>query len=143
MPVFTFPFALIALLAVPALVAIYWLRNQSRERHVSSLLLWLDERQMWEGGRRIHRLQTPLLFFLELLTILLLVTAAAGPMIRAGESGRPLVVVLDDSFSMLGGKAESARNLALQAIAKEIRASRYEPLRLVLAGESPQVLGEI
>src|SRR5262245_11489175 len=98
---------------------------------------------MWEGGRNIYRLQTPLLFFLELLTILLLVTAAAGPMIRAGESGRPLVVVLDDSFSMLGGKAESARNLALQAIAKEIRASRYERLRLVLAGESPQVLGEI
>ena len=65
MPVFTFPLAFIALLAVPALVAIYWLRNQSRERHVSSLLLWLDERQMWEGGRRIQRLQTPLLFFLE------------------------------------------------------------------------------
>jgi len=98
---------------------------------------------MWEGGRNIYRLQTPLLFFLELMTILLLVTAAAGPMIRAGEGGRPLVVVLDDSFSMLGGKSESARILAFQAIAKEIRASHYEPLRLVLAGESPQVLGEI
>ena len=86
MPVFTFSIAFIALLAAPALVAIYWLRNQSRERRVSSLLLWLDEKQMWEGGRMIHRLQTPLLFFLELLVILLLVTAAAGPMMRAGES---------------------------------------------------------
>ena len=78
MPVFTFPFAFIALLAVPALIAIYWLRNQSRERRVSSLLLWLDERQMWEGGRRIHRLQTPLLFFLELLAILFILDAGRG-----------------------------------------------------------------
>src|SRR5262247_1864721 len=107
MPVFTFSFAFIALLAVPALIAIYWLRNQSRERRVSSLLLWLDERQRWEGGRRIHRLQTPLLFFLERRSILLIVMAAAGPMMRAGESGRPLVVVLDASFSMPAGAGKS------------------------------------
>ncbi len=142
MPVFTFPLAFIALLAVPALVAIYWLRTRARERHVSSLLLWLDEKQMWEGGRRIHRLQTPLLFFLELLAILLLVMAAAGPMMRAGEGGRPLVVVLDDSFSMLAGNEDSAKNRAMRAIENELRGNRYDPVRFVLAGESPQLLGE-
>src|SRR5262249_3778310 len=147
MPVFTFPLAFIALLAVPALVAIYWLRNQARERRVSSLLLWLEEKQMWEGGRRRRRLQTPLLFFLELLAIILLATAAAGPMMRAGESGRPLVVVLDDSFSMLAGAgkddaAGSARDRAIRAIESELKSNRYEPVRFVLAGESPQLLGE-
>ncbi len=147
MPVFTFPLAFIAMLAVPALVAIYWLRSRSRERRVSSLMLWLDERQMWEGGRRIHRLQTPLLFFLELLVILLLVMAAAGPVMRAGESGRPLVVVLDDSFSMLSGAGKddtegSARDRALRAIESELKRDRYEPVRFALAGESPQLLGE-
>ncbi|MGH9754500.1 MAG: BatA domain-containing protein, partial [Blastocatellia bacterium] len=147
MPVFTFPFAFIALLAAPTLVAIYWLRNQSRERRVSSLLLWMDEKQMWEGGRLIHRLQTPLLFFLELLVILLLVTAAAGPMMRAGESGRPLVVVLDDSFSMLAGAgkddtAGGARDRAVRAIENELKSDRYEPVYFVLAGASPQLLSE-
>jgi hypothetical protein len=142
MPVFTFPLAFIALLAVPALVAIYWLRNRAKERRVSSLLFWLDERQKWEGGRRIHRLQTPLLFFLELLTILLLVMAAAGPMMRAGEGGRPLVVALDDSFSMLAGNDDSAKNRAMRAIESELRSNRYEPVSFVLAGESPQLLGE-
>src|SRR5215510_249364 len=126
MPVFTFTIAFIALLAAPALVAIYWLRNQSRERRVSSLLLWLDEKQMWEGGRMIHRLQTPLLFFLELLAILLLITAAAGPKMRAGEGGRSLVVVLDDSFSMLAGNDGSPRNRAARALEKELGSSRYE-----------------
>ncbi|MGH9768189.1 MAG: BatA domain-containing protein [Blastocatellia bacterium] len=147
MPVFTFPFAFIALLAVPALIAIYWLRNRARERRVSSLMLWLDERQVWQGGHRIYRLQTPLLFFLELLTILSLVMAAAGPMMRAGESGRPLVVVLDDSFSMLAGAsrdnmAGSARDRAIRAIESELKSNRYEPVRFALAGESPQLLGE-
>src|SRR5262244_1368873 len=142
MPVFTFSFAFIALLAAPALVAIYWLRNQSRDRRVSSLLLWLDERQVWEGGRHIHRLQTPLLFFLELLTILLLVMAAAGPVMRAGDRGRPLVVVLDDSFSMLGGNTQSAKLRATRAIESELRGNRYDTIRFVLAGESPQLLGE-
>lgn len=142
MPVFTFPLAFIALLAVPALVAIYWLRTRAREHRVSSLLLWLNEKQMWEGGRRIHRLQTPLLFFLELLTILLLATAAAGPMMRAGEGGRPLVVVLDDSFSMLAGDGESAKDRAARAIESELKRNRYEPVRFVLAGASPQLLGE-
>jgi hypothetical protein len=87
-------------------------------------------------------LQTPLLFFLELLTILLLVMAAAGPMMRAGEGGRPLVVVLDDSFSMLAGNDDSAKNRAMRAIESELRSNRYEPVSFVLAGESPQLLGE-
>ena len=142
MPIFTLPLAFIGLLAVPALIAIYWLRNRAREHQVSSLLLWLDERQKWEGGQRIHHLQTPLLFFLELLLILLLVMAAAGPKLRAGQSGSPLVVVLDDSFSMLAGNQESARTRALAALEGELRSHRYEPLRLVIAGETPQVLGE-
>lgn len=142
MPVFTFPWAFIALLAVPLLVAIYWLRSRAREHRVSSLLLWRDERQRWEGGRRIEKLQTPLLFWLELLAILLLIGAAAGPMLRAGAGGRPLVVVLDDSFSMLAGNDDSARRRAARALENELRGTRYEPVRLVLAGEAPQLLGE-
>jgi Aerotolerance regulator N-terminal len=141
-PVFAFPLAFIGLIAVPALIAIYFLRSRARERRVSSLLLWLQERQMWDGGQRVHRLQTPLLFFLELLAILLLVTAAAGPKLRAGEGGRPLVIVLDDSFSMLAGNEVSPRNSAARAIEKELASNRYEPVRFVLAGEAPQVLGE-
>ncbi len=142
MPVFTFPLALLALLAVPALVAIYWLRSRARERRVSSLLLWREERQRWDGGRRLERLQTPLLFFLELLAILLLALAAAGPMLRAGDAGKPLVVVLDDSFSMLAGNEDSVRQRALQAIETELRDNRYESIRLIFAGEAPQLLGE-
>ena len=41
-PLFTTPLALWGLLAIPALLAIYWLRNRFRRHPVSSLMLWLD-----------------------------------------------------------------------------------------------------
>jgi hypothetical protein len=142
MPIFAFPLAFIGLIAVPALIAIYFLRSRAREHRVSSLILWLHEKQMWDGGQRIHRLQTPLLFLLELLAIILLVTAAAGPKLRAGGGARPLVIVLDDSFSMLAGNDESPRKRAARAIERELESNRYDPVRFVLAGEEPQVVGE-
>src|ERR671933_168356 len=107
LPVFTHPLALLGLLSLPALAAIYWLRNRHRRLVVSSLMLWLDPREAREGGTRIRRPQTPLLFFLELLVLLLLVLAAAGPHVHTAEGTRPLVVVLDDSFSMLAGGDDS------------------------------------
>jgi hypothetical protein len=78
-PFLTYPLALIALATLPALAAIYILRNRFRRRQVSSLLLWRFHVQSKSGGAKVHRLQLPLLFFLELLTLLLLVVAATGP----------------------------------------------------------------
>jgi hypothetical protein len=99
-PFLTYPLALIAMASLPALAAIYILRNRFRRRQVSSLMLWRFRIQSKEGGARIHRLQLPLIFFLELLALLLLVTAAAGPHWKLPQATRPLIVVLDDSFSM-------------------------------------------
>src|SRR5207237_4908409 len=108
---------------------------------VSSLMLWLHQREAREGGLRVQRLQTPLLFFLELAALLLLTLAAAGPENLAASGGRPLVVVLDDSFSMRAGGDDSARTRASAAILDEVRAAGG-PVPFVLAGEAPQVLGE-
>jgi hypothetical protein len=142
LPLFTYPLAFWGLLAVPALVAIYWLRNRYRRYPVSSLMLWEDPRRPREGGTRIHRLQTPLLFLLELLAILLLVLAAADPQVQTRHGTRPLVVVLDDSFSMLAGGADSARARGVQAIKDELRRSTPYSVRFLLAGDRPQALGE-
>jgi hypothetical protein len=142
LPVFTFPLALLGLLGVPVLVGIYWFRNRHRRYPVSSLMLWLDPNQSRAGGTRLHKLQTPLLFFLELLALVLLVLAAAGPHVRAAQRARPLVVVLDDSFSMLAGGQDSARSRAVAAIAEEVRHGGRPAVRFVLAGDRPVTLGE-
>jgi hypothetical protein len=142
LPLLTYPLALAGLAAVPVLVAIYLLRNRFRRQPVSSLMLWEDPREARAGGTRIRRLQTPLLFLLELAAIVLLVLAATEPQVRARQGARPLVVVLDDSFSMLAGGADSPRALAVEALRPELRRLAPYSIRFILAGERPQALSE-
>ena len=148
-PTFTLPLGFLSLLAIPGLVAIYLLRTRSRRYPVSSLMLWVNQRQAREGGLRVERLQTPLLFFLELLTIILLALAIAAPIIRTMQGAIPLMVVLDDSFSMLAGADDTPKSRAVAALEEELASQRFNPLtnrryavRYVLAGTKPQVLNE-
>lgn len=141
-PFLTYPLALLALATVPVLAAIYILRNRFRRRQVSSLVLWRFQPQSKPGGAKVHRLQLPLLFFLELLALTLLVVAATGPQWKLPQSARPLIVVLDDSFSLQavnGGLSAQGRC----KIFLEKLFNRQPPpaTRLILAGTTPRVLG--
>jgi hypothetical protein len=142
LPLFTNPLAFYGLLALPVLVGIYWLRTRHRRYPVSSLMLWLDPRESQQGGTRIDRLRTPLLFFLELLALTLLVLAAADPQLPLRQSVRPLIVVLDDSFSMQAGGEQSPRNQAVAALAEELKRHPRHSVRFLLAGDRTQALGE-
>jgi hypothetical protein len=141
-PFLATPWALLGLLSLPALAAIYWLRNRFRRVPVSSLMLWADQQEARQGGLRLDRLQTPLLFFLELLALTLLAVAAAGPFAATGREPTSLVVVLDDSYSMRAGGEESPRSLAIAALREELESGEPYEVRFVLAGDAPQALGE-
>jgi hypothetical protein len=140
LPLFAAPWAFLALAAVPALTALYVLRHSYRRVAVSSLMLWHDTAESRATGLKVRRLQTPLLFFLEIATLLFLVLAAADPRVEIGVGVQPLVVVLDDSFSMQAGGADSARARALAAIERELPTGPH--VRYVLAGSASQSLGE-
>jgi hypothetical protein len=141
-PFLAYPLALIALATVPALAAIYILRNRYRRRSVSSLLLWKFSVQSKAGGAKVHRLQLPLLFFLELLALLLLVTAATGPHWQLPQATRPLIVILDDSFSMRAVHAEdSDRARAEKFLEKLFRHQPPPSTRFILAGTEPRLIG--
>ena len=148
-PTFTLPLGFLSLFAIPGLAAIYLLRTRSRRQPVSSLMLWVNQQQAREGGLRVERLQTPLLFFLELLAIILLSLAVAAPIIRTTQGAIPLMVVLDDSFSMLAGVDETPKSRAIAALEEQLSAQGFNPLhnrryavRYVLAGIEPQLLNE-
>jgi hypothetical protein len=141
-PLLAYPLALLALASLPALAAIYILRNRFRRRQVSSLVLWRFQVQSKEGGAKVHRLQLPLLFFLELLALLLLVTAATGPHWNLPQSKRPLIVVLDDSFSMRAIREDtSAQTRARDFLETMFRRQPPPSTRLILAGSQPRLLG--
>lgn len=141
MPILTWPIAMFGLAALPGVAVIYMLRTRSRRHVVSSLMLWADQRRPRAGGLKFQRIQTPLLLFLELLAVALLVLAAAGPRIPTDRNTRPLIVVLDDSFSMQAGAEASPQSLALQAVKAELETDRHRPVQFVLAAARPRVLG--
>ncbi len=148
-PTFTFPLGFLSLLAILGLAAIYLLRTRSRRYPVSSLMLWVNQQQAREGGLRVDRLQTSLLFLLELLAIILLALAVAAPIIRTSQGAVPLMVVLDDSFSMLAGTGDMPKSRAIAALDEKLASRRFNLLanrryavRYVLAGTEPQLLNE-
>ncbi|HEX5400326.1 MAG TPA: VWA domain-containing protein [Verrucomicrobiae bacterium] len=141
-PFLTYPLALIALATVPALAAIYILRNRFRRRPVSSLVLWRFHVQSKSGGAKVHKLQLPLLFFLELLALILLVAAASGPQWKLPQSARPLIVILDDSFSMRAARDNVSAQARAKDFLKELFRRQPPPsTRLILAGTQSRLLG--
>lgn len=137
---FEFPFGFAALAAVPLLLAIYLLRNRFRQFYVSSLMLWGLQRRHKQGGLNLDRLQTPLLFILELLILLLLALAAAGPLLRSKSDTRRIVIVLDDSFSMRAQTDSGGREAAISDLARYLKASEPFQVSFIQAGSSPTVL---
>lgn len=145
MPFLTYPLALIAAAALPALAAIYILRNRYRRREVSSLMIWEFAVLSREGGAKVNKLQLPLVFFLELIALALLVTAATGPRWQLPAHARPLVVILDDSASMLASVnaagTDSPRAKSAIALQELLKSRKFLSVRLVLAGQKSRVLG--
>lgn len=142
MPFLTYPLALIGLVAIPGLVAVYLLQNRFRREVVSSLVLWQDHHRTREGGARVRRLRLPWLFLVELLVLALLTAAAVDPRWETSQSARPLVIVLDDSASMGAAVGdESSRERGVALLRRVLKRRGIATVRLVLAGERPQALG--
>jgi aerotolerance regulator-like protein len=140
----TTPLALIGLLSVPILVAIYLFHRRPRTKRVSSLMLWATLKQPRSGGRQTEPPRFPLTFWLELAILLLLVAAAAHPTIPAPSRRRPLVIILDDSLSMAAGRGtDTAQRRAMESITREISTGAYDPIRIILAGSTPLLAGPV
>jgi hypothetical protein len=120
--IFTTPLGLLALLAIPAIVAIHLFRRRFPPRPVAGLFLWQVVRQTPEGGGRISSLPITASLILECLAALALALILAGARIRPASVSEHLVVLLDDSASMsaVNARGESARDRAVRRVLAEI-----------------------
>lgn len=132
------PLALLALTSIPILAAIYWLRRQHRQRVVSSLVLWEMPAQARRGGMQLEAVRAPWLFLLEMGVLALLALAAAQPWVVSGVRDEPLIVVLDDSFSMQAGARERAGERVRELLAEREAGTT----RFILAGARPRWLSD-
>lgn len=98
---FTTPLALLGLLFVPAVVAMYLLKLRRDETVVPSTLLWSRLVADVEANAPWQRLRRSLLLLLQLLLVVILVLLAARPFLeRPAGLARDVVLVIDTSTSM-------------------------------------------
>jgi hypothetical protein len=141
--IFTTPLGLLALLAIPAIVAIHLFRRRFPVRPVAGLFLWGAVRQTPEGGGRITKLPITRSLILECLAALALALILAGARISPAGVSQHLVVLLDDSASMAAAAAagDSARDRAVRRVLAELdRLRAGARITLVRSGDRPAIL---
>ncbi len=98
---FTTPLALLGLLFIPAVIAMYLLKLRRDEAVVPSTLLWTRLVADVEANAPWQRLRRSLLLLLQLLLVVILALLAARPFLeRPAGLARDIVLVIDTSASM-------------------------------------------
>lgn len=133
-------------LAIPVVILLYILKLKRTEVIISSTLLWIRSLQDLTANAPFQRLRKNLLLFLQLLVLVLLVTALARPFVRAeGVSGQNLCLLLDRSGSMQtveDGETRLAqgKQAALDMIEDMVRGDK---MMIVTFGETADVMCEL
>src|SRR6476646_2944506 len=115
---FTTPLALLGLLFIPAVVAMYLLKLRRDETIVPSTLLWSRLVADVEANAPWQKLRRSLLLLLQLLLVATLALLAARPFLeRPAGLARDVVLVLDTSASMAATDITPDRLTAAKAAA--------------------------
>ncbi len=140
---FANPAALWLLATIPPLAALYFLKVRRKRVRVPTLLLWAQVVENQRTARPFDRFRRHLLFFLQLLALLLLTFALAGPSVPGRQFlGRSVVWIIDGSGSMQAkapgpSRFALAQELALEGIG---RLQGGDEGMVVLAGPEPRVV---
>ena len=140
---FLSPLALLGLLFVPVVLAMYLLKLRRDEQVVPSTLLWRRLLTDVEANAPWQRLRRSLLLLLQLLLVLLLAFLAARPFLErpAGLAG-DVVVVIDTSASM--GATDIPPDRLTEAKTKVIEKLKDLPangtVSVIAAGRSARVV---
>ncbi|RYD48518.1 MAG: hypothetical protein EOP85_03375, partial [Verrucomicrobiaceae bacterium] len=94
------PLGLLALLGIPAVLAIHFLQRKAVELPVSTLFLLERTQRDAASGRRFERIIPSVPLWMQLLAVLLLAWFLAEPRIQKAGSVQRVAVVLDSSASM-------------------------------------------
>jgi Ca-activated chloride channel family protein len=140
---FLAPAALALAALLPVIVAMYLLKLRRTEHVVSSTYLWQRMVRDVEANAPWQRLRHNLLLYLQLLFLVLLISALARPFTWAeGRGGQATILVVDTSASMSATDATPTRLEAARAQARQIVDGLADDARVtvIAAGRQARVL---
>ncbi len=140
---FTTPLALLGLLFLPAVIAMYLLKLRRDEAIVPSTLLWTRLVADVEANAPWQQLKRSLLLLVQLLLVVILAMLAARPFVeRPAGLARDIVLVMDTSASM--GATDVVPDRLTVAKGAAIEALRDLPtggkVSLIAAGRSARIV---
>lgn len=119
---FTSPLALLGLMFIPAVLAMYMLKLRRDQAVVPSTLLWSRLLTDVEANAPWQRLRRSLLLLLQLLLVVIIALLAARPFLeRPAGLARDIVLIMDTSASMAATdvpptRLEAAKVAAIEAL---------------------------
>ena len=108
------PLGLLALLGIPAVLAIHFLQRKAVELPVSTLFLLERTHRDAASGRRLERIIPSIPLWMQLLAVLLLAWFLAEPRFQKSGSVQRVAIVLDSSASMGVFKGETIARLTAE-----------------------------
>jgi len=106
---FLFPLALLGLLAIPALIIIYILRNKYKEETAPSTYIWEVAAKLLKRKNPLSKFEHLLALIVQCLAIAVFSIALAHPVFSLKEAADDMVFILDASASMSMVSGEQTR----------------------------------
>lgn len=121
--------SLIAAIAIPTLIILYFLKLRRKPMDVSTTLLWKKSIMDIQANAPFQKLRRNILLLLQLLVLILLTAALAQPRTeRVSQGGQRVVIMLDRSASMASADAGDTAASRLAA-AQDAAVTLIESLR--------------
>jgi archaellum component FlaG (FlaF/FlaG flagellin family) len=133
---YEFPSGLIALAGIIPLVIVYLLKPRPKKIILPSLIFVRRISQnIADSRRKINKKITDPLFFLQLLALILISIAIAGPMLEnLKENSEKVIIIMDSSASMaVPERINDAREMAIKNLGDENTIIAAESIPVVLA----------
>jgi Ca-activated chloride channel family protein len=140
---FLMPAAFALLGLIPVVVLFYLLKLRRTDHKISSTMFWRKAVEDLHANAPFQRLRRNLLLLIQLLIIALLVLALARPLLSlAARKERSLVILIDQSASMLtrqpdGMRLDMAKQIALSLVDSMIPG---DEMMLMTFADAPEVL---
>jgi hypothetical protein len=139
---FLFPWFFLLSFFIAAVILFYFFRKQYEEKKIPSNLLWEQVLNEWQASPWLKKLQQNLLFWLQILALLLLMFALVRPFWTQNSlQGEHLIFIMDSSASMAADYEDRTRfDVAKEGLKGLVEQLSGQEVTLIKAGVKPEIL---